>query len=132
MIRRFQCPNCKQVWDEYHFFHSEGNCLTEPEICGWEDALVEVIENYDAEGYDQLYKEQQRLYDIMISKCTFVSIAQITDAPEWAEFDKARKEASEYYDAWQNQNSKREPVHFAEGEFVHLHAKEKSGHENTE
>lgn len=35
----YRCPNCLQIWTEYDLVFSEGNCLTEPDICGWEDKL---------------------------------------------------------------------------------------------
>lgn len=54
MTRWFRCPNCLQLWNEYDLFHSEGDCLSELEVCGWEDALGEVTDTYNGEDYDLL------------------------------------------------------------------------------
>ena len=77
--------------------------------------------NYNAEGYDKLYKKQQRLFDVVLSVrvSTAEILSELTNTLEWAEFDKARKAANEYYDAWQKQNDERRFVRFEEDGFVY-------------
>jgi hypothetical protein len=37
--KKYKCPKCGGVWDEFDLILSEGDCLTDPADCGWEDEL---------------------------------------------------------------------------------------------